>query len=41
MEGYGQFFCGFSLLLVPLFDVKNINAAGATYCGFALLLLFI
>lgn len=39
MEGYGQFFCGFSLLLVPLFEVRNINVAGAVYCGCGFLLL--
>ncbi len=39
MEGYGQFFCGLSLLIVPLFDVKNINAAGSIYCAFAVVLL--
>jgi hypothetical protein len=39
MEGYGQLFCGISLLLVPLFKVANLNAAGAAYCLAALLLL--
>lgn len=39
MEGYGQFFCGISLLVVPLFDVRNINAAGAVYCAIGVILL--
>jgi len=41
MEGYGQLFCGLSLLLVPLFKVLNIHAAGAIYCFAGMLLLFI
>lgn len=41
MEGCGQLFCGLSLLLVPLFQVRNIHAAGAAYCFAAMLMLFI
>jgi hypothetical protein len=39
MEGYGQFFCAISLLLVPLFKVANIHAAGSVYCLIAMILL--
>lgn len=39
MQGYGHLFCGISLVLVPLFKVRNISAAGAVYCACGLLLL--
>jgi hypothetical protein len=39
MEGYGQFFCGISLLIVPLIAVESINIIGAIYCALGVILL--
>lgn len=39
VEGYGMFFCGISLLLLPLWGVEQINLVAACYCGAAILLL--
>lgn len=39
VEGYGMFFCGISLLLLPFWGIEQINLVAACYCGAAILLL--
>lgn len=39
VEGFGLFFSGISLLLLPLWGVDSINVTAACYCGIAAFLL--
>jgi hypothetical protein len=39
MEGFGQFGCGISIILVPTFGIARIHIAGAIYCFVAAILL--
>ncbi len=39
VEGYGLFFSGISLLLLPFWGISEINLVAACYCGAALALL--
>jgi hypothetical protein len=39
MEGFGQFACGVSIIIVPTFGVQNIHIAGCVYCCLAALIL--
>jgi succinate-acetate transporter protein len=39
VEGYGLFFSGISLILIPAFGISNIHIVGACYCSIAAFLL--
>jgi hypothetical protein len=39
VEGFGMFFSGISLLLLPFWGIEEINLVAACYCGAAALLL--
>jgi hypothetical protein len=41
MEGIGQLFCGFSMVLIPGIGVINMHYAASIYCGLAAILLLI